>query len=90
MKRLQKEMVAWAKTLPSEYKMKAMVFACMIEPYTIDMEAQERAERQHKNQAYAYLYACNLMHQFDDWRAKHPAEKFDTGLDVILTVMKDE
>lgn len=90
MKQLQREMVGWAKTLPSEYRMKAMVFACLIEPYVSDMEAQERAERRRKNQAYAYLYASNLFDQFDDWRAKHPAERFDTGMDVILTVLKDE
>lgn len=90
MKRLQDEMVAWAKTLPSEHRLKAITFASLLEPYVSDMEAHERMERQRKNQAYAYLYACNLMNQFDDWRATHPAEKFDTGMDVILTVLKDE
>lgn len=90
MKRLQKEMVAWARTLPTEYRLKAVTFAALIEPYVSDMEARGRIERRLKNQAYAYLYACNLMHQFDDWKATHPAERFDTELDVILTILKDE
>lgn len=90
MKRLQSEMVAWARTLPPEYRLKAVTFAALIEPYVSDMEAHERTERQCKNQAYAYLYACNLMHQFDNWRASHPASQFETGMDVILTVLRDE
>ena len=90
MKRLQSEMVAWARTLPTEHRLKAVTFAALIEPYTSDMEAHERIERRLKNQAYAYLYSCNLMRQFDDWKAAHPADRFDTGLDVILTILKDE